>query len=368
MNIKWRLSIVLLIVVATALFLFFRNDDSLSSEKVVDIKADSETINSTKYYNSRLGLTFKYLDDVFQIEENETFVSLYQKENHNLILTISGDDCDVSFYNDLEQVKLGDNYFRKIKDSGYFIVHPKTGICIIIGQPGSVTEKEHPQEEKLFFNNFVSNLSFIDGNLIVSDYEFSCNDGKSLIISFINNDFSSLNLKLSDERVIYLKQTSSASGARYTNYDESIVFWNKGDSAFLEENGQKTFVACIAAPKDVSTEIDNKINKVTNPASANCLAKGGLLEIKSKEDGSQYGLCLFDDNRACEEWSLLREDCPVGGVATITYDNLAQKYCAWIGGRVVAEEGSLCVFSDGSTCLNSDLYLDACKKGDWPKK
>jgi putative hemolysin len=27
----------------------------------------------------------------------------------------------------------------------------------------------------------------------------------------------------------------------------------------------------------------------------------------------QYGVCFFEDNRQCEEWALLRGDCPVGG-------------------------------------------------------
>ena len=36
---------------------------------------------------------------------------------------------------------------------------------------------------------------------------------------------------------VYLPQTISASGARYANDDESIVFWNKGNTAFITENG-----------------------------------------------------------------------------------------------------------------------------------
>jgi membrane-bound inhibitor of C-type lysozyme len=31
----------------------------------------------------------------------------------------------------------------------------------------------------------------------------------------------------------------SGSGARYANADESFVFWNKGDTAFITEGGGK---------------------------------------------------------------------------------------------------------------------------------
>lgn len=205
-----------------------------------------------------------------------------------------------------------------------------------------------------------------NNDLVVAKYEFSCNDGKSITASFVNNETSSVTLDLSDNRAFSLMQSISASGARYTNKDESVIFWNKGDEAFLEEDGKTTFENCSVTPKEVSTEIDNKTNKIANPASTNCLSNGGRLEIKTKEDGSQYGLCYFDDARACEEWAMMRGECPIGGVKTTGYDNEAQKYCAWLGGKTTAEENSVCTFNDGSTCLNSDLYLDACQKGDWP--
>jgi membrane-bound inhibitor of C-type lysozyme len=63
----------------------------------------------------------------------------------------------------------------------------------------------------------------------------------------INAEFGKekVNLVLSDNRKIELPQALSASGARYANSDESFVFWNKGDTAFIEENGQTTFVDCL---------------------------------------------------------------------------------------------------------------------------
>ena len=45
----------------------------------------------------------------------------------------------------------------------------------------------------------------------------------------------SVELKLSDGRSLKIPQAMSGSGARYANTDESFVFWNKGDTAFITE-------------------------------------------------------------------------------------------------------------------------------------
>lgn len=56
-------------------------------------------------------------------------------------------------------------------------------------------------------------------------------------------------IKMSDRKeTLVLSQTISASGARYANGDESFVFWNKGDTAFVTENGSITFANCASTP------------------------------------------------------------------------------------------------------------------------
>ncbi len=50
-----------------------------------------------------------------------------------------------------------------------------------------------------------------------------------------------------------LPQAMSASGARYANADESIVFWNKGDSVFITQNGTIIFNGSTSTPA-VSTD------------------------------------------------------------------------------------------------------------------
>ena len=57
-------------------------------------------------------------------------------------------------------------------------------------------------------------------------------------------------------------------------------------------------------------------NSLANPASGYCIQVGGKLEILKREDGAEYGVCLFEDNKKCEEWALFRGECPIGGVKT----------------------------------------------------
>lgn len=43
---------------------------------------------------------------------------------------------------------------------------------------------------------------------------------------------------------------------------------------------------------------------VANPASVNCIEKGGELELR---DGG--GFCIFEDGSECEEWAFFRGEC-----------------------------------------------------------
>jgi membrane-bound inhibitor of C-type lysozyme len=188
---------------------------------------------------------------------------------------------------------------------------------------------------------------------------FNCKNNTYIKAKFYNKDPSYVELVLSTGKNITLSQSISASGARYTNTDETFVFWNKGDTAFIEENGRRTFDNC-------QTTSDNSQTPTTtssNPASVNCVNKGGQSQIKTKPDGNQYGLCLFEDNQACEEWAMLNGECPVGGRRTTGFDTDAQKFCAWSGGQTFAVDNAICTFSDGSTCPDNDFYSDTCQKG-----
>ena len=46
-----------------------------------------------------------------------------------------------------------------------------------------------------------------------------------------------------------------------------------------------------------------------NPASKNCVDKGGKLEIVTEKNGGQVGMCHLPNGVVCEEFALLRNEC-----------------------------------------------------------
>jgi len=74
--------------------------------------------------------------------------------------------------------------------------------------------------------------------------EFTCDGDKSVHAAFYPEK---VDLRLSDGRTVELPQTISASGARYANADETLVFWNKGNTAFITEGtgGEETYSNCV---------------------------------------------------------------------------------------------------------------------------
>jgi putative hemolysin len=107
--------------------------------------------------------------------------------------------------------------------------------------------------------------------------------------------------------------------------------------------------------------------QLPNPASEYCVQQGGTLIIEQRGDGGEYGLCLFDDNRQCEEWALLRGDCPVGGLKITGYVTQAAQYCAITGGTYQIttpgnsepEQGT-CTFENGQSCDVWAYYNGTC--------
>jgi len=73
---------------------------------------------------------------------------------------------------------------------------------------------------------------------------FACSSSRSISAAF---ESDSVRLTLSDGREFTLPRAASADGARYSNSDESFVFWNKGNTAFIEEGGTTTYVDCATS-------------------------------------------------------------------------------------------------------------------------
>jgi putative hemolysin len=104
-----------------------------------------------------------------------------------------------------------------------------------------------------------------------------------------------------------------------------------------------------------------------NPASVYCEEQGGQLEIRTAEDGSQTGYCIFPDGSECEEWAFFRGECSPGGM--LGMPNPASVYCEEQGGQLeirTAEDGSqtgYCIFPDGSECEEWAFFRGECSPG-----
>jgi putative hemolysin len=109
--------------------------------------------------------------------------------------------------------------------------------------------------------------------------------------------------------------------------------------------------------------------QLANPASQNCVARGGALHIERRPDGGQYGVCIFTDNYQCEEWAMFRGECPAGGLRVTGYITPAARYCAITGGRytVVANSGAAdeqgaCALPGGKACEAKAYFAGACSR------
>lgn len=91
-------------------------------------------------------------------------------------------------------------------------------------------------------------------------YTFTCKDNKSVTATFYPSNDTRVDLTLSDGRKISLPHAISASGARYANANDAIVFWNKGNTAFITEGTSTTYTECV-----VQSETEQDVIATTTP-------------------------------------------------------------------------------------------------------
>ena len=122
-----------------------------------------------------------------------------------------------------------------------------------------------------------------------------------------------------------------------------------------------------AVPTATPTATPVAPGMIANPASENCIKQGGKLVMEKRGDGGEYGVCLFEDNRQCEEWALFRGDCPAGGVKVTGYVTPAAQYCAITGGTYAVtsnsgkdDEQGTCTFKNGRQCDAWAHYNGQC--------
>ncbi len=97
---------------------------------------------------------------------------------------------------------------------------------------------------KIIGNIAVSSASVVVNQNKITSVSYKCDGGKTIFSTYFNGK---VELSLSDGRSLLLMQGMSGSGVRYTNSDESVTFWNKGDTAFLEQGSTTTYTNCNQA-------------------------------------------------------------------------------------------------------------------------
>ncbi len=127
------------------------------------------------------------------------------------------------------------------------------------------------------------------------------------------------------------------------------------------------FDRCLASESGEARNTALAPSAIANPASEHCVEQGGMLTIEVGSSGGQYGVCTFEDNMQCEEWALLRGQCPPGGVKVTGYVTPAGRYCAITGGSYAitansgaSDEQGTCTLPDGGQCDAWDYYNGLC--------
>ncbi len=64
---------------------------------------------------------------------------------------------------------------------------------------------------------------------------------------------------------------------------------------------------------------------MANPASVHCQEQGGNLVIRTAADGSQSGICEFDDGSECDEWAFFRGECGPSEAAATPADKVTSR-------------------------------------------
>ena len=68
------------------------------------------------------------------------------------------------------------------------------------------------------------------------------------------------------------------------------------------------------------------------PAARHCADRGGQLRFET--EFGELGICQFEGDRQCEQWAMLRGDCPRGGIPVAGYATSSERYCAIRGGTL----------------------------------
>ncbi len=81
----------------------------------------------------------------------------------------------------------------------------------------------------------------------------------------------------------------------------------------VRRDNQQNHILDKKEDTNISEEKSDDKADIANPASKFCKEQGGTLEIRTLDDGGQYGVCVFKNGIECEEWDLFSGRCSKDG-------------------------------------------------------
>jgi putative hemolysin len=99
-------------------------------------------------------------------------------------------------------------------------------------------------------------------------------------------------------------------------------------------NSRRAVLISVLALAACTTKPPPDLANVTPQSAAqNCETLGGKRRMERGPDG-EIAVCVFPNNRQCEEWALLLGDCARGGIEVSGYATTSERHCAIRGGRM----------------------------------
>lgn len=153
-----------------------------------------------------------------------------------------------------------------------------------------------------------------------------------------------------------------------------------------EDRSNRLYSLCVKSletiiPSD-TTNTSSGSTGMSNPASIFCVSKGYKNIIRNNADGSQYGVCVFNDGSECDEWKYYRGECGEGGsssslpstntvqstnaaaigsIATcpalVPISSSAERECAEKGGKLISERNASGCYA-APRCILSATSVD----------
>ncbi len=104
---------------------------------------------------------------------------------------------------------------------------------------------------------------------------------------------------------------------------------------------------------------------IANPASVFCNENGGTSEIRTAADGSQTGICVFDDGTECDEWAFYRGECDLGPIID-SADEVEPTPIDIVRDQPPAVSAAIMLLTDELKVNPSDISVKDVQEQDWP--